>query len=74
MWVWVRGDIEITIDTWPRLNPFVKIEDENEKVVREVSKEPSFGFEESVFGNIDLIYEKELSILAEIFICRKSLL
>ncbi|BCX15768.1 MAG: hypothetical protein KatS3mg097_660 [Candidatus Parcubacteria bacterium] len=66
--VWTRNGVEVTIDTWPGLNPFVEIEGENEKVVRDISKELGFDFEKAVFGSIDLIYEKELGIPAEIII------
>lgn len=62
--VWNRDNVEITIDTWPSLNPFVEIEAETEEVVREVSKELGFDFEKAVFGSIDIVYEKELGIPA----------
>ena len=66
--VWVRNGVEVTIDTWPGLNPFVEIEGENEKVVREISKELGFDFKKAVFGSIDLVYEKELGIPAQTII------
>ncbi len=66
--VWVRDGVEVTIDTWPGLNPFVEIEGKDQKVVREVSKELGFDFEKAIFGSIDLVYEKELGIPAETII------
>lgn len=66
--VWIRDDVEATIDTWPGLNPFVEIEGKNEKIVQEVSKELGFNFEKAVFGSIDLVYEKELNIPSETII------
>jgi adenylate cyclase class 2 len=66
--VWIREGAEVTIDTWPGLNPFVEIEGKNEKMVREISQELSFDFEKAVFGSIDLIYEKELGIPAQTII------
>ena len=60
--------MEVTIDTWPGLNPFVEIEGANEKIVREISNELGFNFEEAVFGSIDLVYEKEIGIPAETII------
>lgn len=66
--IWKRDEVEVTIDTWPGLNPFVEIEGVNEKTVREISKELGFDFEKAVFGSIDLVYEKELSIPAETII------
>jgi len=64
--VWVRNDVEITIDTWPGLNPFVEIEGIDEKTVREASKGLGLDFEKAVFGSIDLVYEKELGIPADV--------
>ena len=66
--IWKRDGVEVTIDTWPGLNPFVEIEGVNENVVREISHELGFDFEKAVFGSIDLVYEKELGILAETII------
>ena len=66
--VWTRDGVEVTIDTWPGLNPFVEIEGVDEKTVREVSNELGFDFEKAVFGSIDLVYEKELGIPAETII------
>jgi len=60
--VWKRGGVEIMIDTWPGLNPFVEIEGTDEKTVRETSKELGFDFDQAVFGSADLVYEKELGI------------
>ena len=66
--VWVRDGVEVTIDTWPGLNPFVEIEGTNEKVVRDLSNELGLDFEKAVFGSIDLVYEKELGIPAKTII------
>ena len=62
--VWERNGVEVTIDTWPSLDPFVEIEAETEEIVRGVSEELGFDFERAVFGSIDLVYEKELGIPA----------
>jgi adenylate cyclase class 2 len=62
--VWNRDDVEVTIDTWPGLNPFIEIEAETEKAIQKVSEELGFNFDKAVFGSIDLVYEKELGIPA----------
>ena len=63
--MWVRNGVEVTIDTWPGLKPFAEIEGSTEIIVREVSQELGFDFEKAMFGSIDLVYEKELGILAK---------
>jgi len=67
--VWMRDGVEVTINTWPGLNPFVEIEGVNEKIVQEISNELGFDFGKAVFGSIDLVYEKELGIPVERIIC-----
>ena len=66
--VWVNNGVEVTIDTWPSLNPFVEVEGESEEVVKKVSSELGFDFEQAVFGSIDFVYEKELGISHETII------
>jgi len=66
--VWERDGAEVTIDTWPGLNPFVEVEAETEELVRKVSGELGFDFTKAVFGSIDIVYEKELGIPANIII------
>jgi len=66
--VWNREKVEITIDTWPGLKPFVEIEGASEDIVKRVSIELGFDFDKAVFGSIDLVYEKELGIPAKTII------
>ncbi len=63
---WHYDGAEITIDTWPALNPFVEIESDNEKIVKEVSEKLGFIWQDAYFGATDEIYEKELGIPREI--------
>jgi adenylate cyclase class 2 len=60
--VWAKDDIEITIDTWPGLKPFVEIEGSSEEAVCEKAESLDLDFKKAVFGSIDLVYEKELGI------------
>lgn len=64
--MWVRDGVEVTIDTWPGLRPFVEIEGADEDIVKKISYELGFDFRKAVFGSIDLVYEKELGIHAEV--------
>jgi adenylate cyclase, class 2 len=62
--VWVREAIEVTLDTWPGLKPFIEIEGTNESLVRQAAHDLGLDFKQAVFGSIDLVYEKELGIPA----------
>ena len=63
--VWQKENIEITIDTWPGLNPFIEIEGPDEDSVQKISNKLGFDFKAAVFGSIDLVYEKEIGIPAK---------
>ena len=59
--VWGRDEVEVTIDTWPGLNPFVEIEGINEAIVEKISNELDFHFEKAIFGSIDLYTRRNLA-------------
>src|SRR5579872_2250387 len=63
---WEYMNCKLTIDTWPGLSPFVEIEGDSEKIVREVVKKFGFDFETGEYGSIDLIYVKKYGIKREV--------
>jgi adenylate cyclase class 2 len=66
--LWEREGVEVTMDTWPGLNPFVEVEGGSEEIVRAISQELGFDFSTAIFGSIDLIYEKITGIPASTII------
>jgi len=61
--VWeINHEVEIMIDLWPWLNPYIEIEAENEELVKKYSNALWFNYEEGVFGTAFDIYEKELGL------------
>lgn len=65
--LWRRAGVEVALDTWPGLKPFIEIEAATETEVRKVSEELGFDFSHALFGSIDLVYEREIGILAHQF-------
>lgn len=59
---WHFMDVEITIDTWPGLKPFVEIEGADEVSVKRVVEALGFDYSRAYFGAADIIYEEELGI------------
>ncbi len=59
---WLYDGVEITIDTWPGLEPFVEIEGPSEKAVCKVSSELGLDYAQALFGAVDVVYEKKLGI------------
>lgn len=64
--LWQLRRVEITIDEWPFLEPFVEIEGESEEAVRKASHKLGFDYKKAVFGSIDLLYSQKYKLPAEV--------
>lgn len=64
--IWHLNNVEITIDTWPGLQPVLEIEGPNEDSVKSVAEKLGFNWHNAIFFSIDEIYERELGIPREI--------
>lgn len=53
---WVKDGVEVTLNEWPALPPFVEIEAADEDRVRTASSALGFDFSEAVFGGIGRLY------------------
>lgn len=61
--VWeINNEIELMIDQWPGLKPYIEIEWENEEIVKKYTKLLWFDYTNWVFGSSFDVYEKELWI------------
>ena len=60
--IWHLDNVEISIDTWPGLNPLIEIEGKNEPEVKKVAEKLGFNWQEAIFDSIDYVYEQELGI------------
>ena len=59
---WELDGVEVTIDEWPFLEPFVEIEGQSEAVVRQVSERLGFDWSRAVFGSTHLLTMKKYGI------------
>jgi len=57
--------VEITIDEWPFLEPFVEIEGPSEKMVKDVAKKLNFNYQQALFGSVDFQYAKKYNLSLE---------
>jgi adenylate cyclase class 2 len=53
---WRLGDVEIVIDEWPWLNPYIEIEAPSENLVISTAKELGFDWSDAVFGDVMAAY------------------
>lgn len=63
---WTLSGTEVTIDTWPGLEPFMEVEGKSEKTVKAVVKKLGYDYSKAVFGAVDLIYKIKLGIPADV--------
>ena len=66
--IWKLDDVEICIDEWPFLEPFIEIEGKSKDEVRAVSKKLSFDYSKAWFCATGLIYSysKKYNIPVEV--------
>lgn len=55
--LWSLGEVKITIDTWPFMEPFVEIEGRSEDVVREVSIKTGFVWDQALFCGVSRLFQ-----------------
>jgi len=63
--VWKRPDVktlEVTIDTWPGLNPYVEVEAKSVEEVKFYAEELGYDFAKGIAGGTEIVYELELGI------------
>lgn len=56
---WRLGDVEIMLDEWPWLNPYIEIEGKSEEAVRRVSDQLNFRWNEALFGGVANAYKNQ---------------
>jgi len=64
--LWTLNGVEITIDEWPFLEPFVEIEGNSEEVVKNVSEKLGFNYQDAIFGSVTTLYSKKYGILEKV--------
>ncbi|MBU1038755.1 CYTH domain-containing protein [Patescibacteria group bacterium] len=64
--LWKLSDVEITIDQWPWLEPFVEIEGSSEQMVKEVSLALGFDYSQAKFCAIGHLYSLKYNLSEDI--------
>ena len=54
--IWKLDNVEIMIDEWPFLEPFVEVEGKNEEEVRRVSEKIGFDYSRALFSAAAVLY------------------
>jgi len=64
--LWTLNGVDITIDEWPFLEPFVEVEGKSEEVVMSISQKLGFDYKKAVFGAVDTLYNQKYGISKDI--------
>jgi len=54
---WTLRNVEVTIDTWPWIPPFVELEGTSEEFLREASNLLGFEWEKGMHGSVETVYQ-----------------
>ncbi|HOZ56000.1 MAG: CYTH domain protein [Parcubacteria group bacterium ADurb.Bin316] len=60
--LWIFDDVEITIDEWPFLEPFVEVEGKSEDEVKRISEMLGFDYNQALFCAVDTLYSQKYGI------------
>jgi len=60
--LWKLDNVEITIDEWPFLEPFVEVEGKSEEDVKKVSKKIGFNYSDALFCGVTKLYQMKYGI------------
>jgi len=63
---WLLDGVEVTIDEWPYLEPYVEVEAKSEEEVRRVSEKLEFDYSQALFCSVDILYNKKYGTPLEI--------
>lgn len=56
---WQLGEVEIVLDEWPWLKPYIEIEAGSEVLVQDTAKRLGFDWSEAAFGDVMVAYRAE---------------
>ena len=60
--LWMLDGVEVTIDEWPFLDPFVEVEGNDEESVKNVSKKIGFDYGTALFCSVGNLYVQKYDI------------
>lgn len=64
--LWLLDEVEITIDEWPFLDPYIEIEGKSEKAVRSAAEKLGLNFSEALFCSIDKLYSLQYGFSVDV--------
>lgn len=63
--LWMLENVEICIDEWPFLEPYVEVEGNNEESVKNISTKLGFDYSRALFCSVDVLYRMKYGMPEE---------
>lgn len=60
--LWLLDDVEVCIDEWPYLEPYVEVEGKSEQAVKDVSAKLGFDYTKALFCSVDTLYKLKYEV------------
>jgi len=60
--LWDMDGVDITIDEWPFLEPFVEVEGKSEEQVKAISEKIGFNYTQAKFCSVDTLYNEKYNV------------
>lgn len=59
---WRLDDVQIELDVWPWIDPFIEIEGAHEAAVHDIAKRLGFDIADAVYGSVEVAYQAEYNV------------
>ena len=59
---WKLGNVEIELDTWPWIDPFMEIEAANEELLNEVAQKLGLSRSDALHGSVETAYQAQYDV------------
>jgi adenylate cyclase class 2 len=56
---WKLNGVEVVIDEWPWLKPYIEIEGDSEAAIKATAEQLNLDWSDVIFGHIDALYEQQ---------------
>lgn len=64
--IWNLDGVEVDIDEWPHLEPYVEVEGESEEMVKKVSEKIGFDYSQALFCCVTTLYQMKYGTPEEV--------
>lgn len=64
--LWTMLGVEVTIDEWPFLEPYIEIEGKSESDVKKAAKRLGFDYKDALFCSVDTLYKMRYGITEDL--------